>query len=77
MIRPLALLAALFTLPGLVACDAKPAPPAPAQKPAAPETSGKPAAPGTVIQYDCIPNYANWGGVTEAYWKRTGVRVPP
>jgi len=31
----------------------------------------------TVIQYDCIPNYANWGGVTEAYFKKTGVRVPP
>jgi putative spermidine/putrescine transport system substrate-binding protein len=30
-----------------------------------------------VIQYDCIPNYANWGGVTAAYQKRTGVRVPP
>ena len=30
-----------------------------------------------VIQYDCIPNYANWGGVTEAYHKATGVRVPP
>src|SRR5919106_1621531 len=31
----------------------------------------------TVIQYDAIPNYANWGGVTEAYFKKTGVRVPP
>jgi len=30
-----------------------------------------------VIQYDCIPNYANWGGVTSAYEKQTGVRVPP
>lgn len=30
-----------------------------------------------VIQYDCIPNYANWGGVTAAYEKETGVRVPP
>lgn len=30
-----------------------------------------------VIQYDCIPNYANWGGVTAAYAKETGVRVPP
>lgn len=30
-----------------------------------------------VIQYDCIPNYANWGGVTAAYQKETGVRVPP
>ncbi len=31
----------------------------------------------TVIQYDCIPNYANWGGVTKAYQKKTGVHVPP
>jgi hypothetical protein len=31
----------------------------------------------TVIQYDAIPNYANWGGLTEAYFKKTGVRVPP
>ena len=30
-----------------------------------------------VVQYDCIPNYANWGGVTEAYFKASGVRVPP
>ena len=30
-----------------------------------------------VIQYDCIPNYANWGGVTKAYLDKTGVRVPP
>lgn len=30
-----------------------------------------------VIQYDCIPNYANWGGVTALYKKRTGVTVPP
>jgi putative spermidine/putrescine transport system substrate-binding protein len=30
-----------------------------------------------VIQYDCIPNYANWGGVTDAYTKKTGVRIPP
>lgn len=31
----------------------------------------------TVIQYDCIPNYANWGGVTAAYREETGVVVPP
>lgn len=31
----------------------------------------------TVVQYDCIPNYANWGGVTALYLKETGVRVPP
>ncbi len=30
-----------------------------------------------VIQYDCVPNYANWGGVTALYQKETGVRVPP
>ncbi|HRI53923.1 MAG TPA: extracellular solute-binding protein [Pseudomonadota bacterium] len=32
---------------------------------------------GTVIQYDCIPNYANWGGVTALYKQKTGVTVPP
>jgi putative spermidine/putrescine transport system substrate-binding protein len=31
----------------------------------------------TIIQYDCIPNYANWGAVTEAYHKKTGILVPP
>lgn len=31
----------------------------------------------TVIQYDCIPNYANWGGVTALYKKVSGVTVPP
>jgi putative spermidine/putrescine transport system substrate-binding protein len=31
----------------------------------------------TVIQYDCIPNYANWGGVTALYKVKTGVTVPP
>ncbi len=30
-----------------------------------------------VVQYDCIPNYANWGGVTAEYLKETGVKVPP
>ncbi len=30
-----------------------------------------------VIQYDCIPNYANWGGVTALYKKLSGVNVPP
>lgn len=30
-----------------------------------------------VIQYDCIPNYANWGAVTALYEATTGVRVPP
>jgi putative spermidine/putrescine transport system substrate-binding protein len=31
----------------------------------------------TIIQYDCIPNYANWGGVTKAYQKKTGIQIPP
>ena len=35
------------------------------------------AADTTVIQYDCIPNYANWGGVTARYKTKTGVTVPP
>jgi putative spermidine/putrescine transport system substrate-binding protein len=30
-----------------------------------------------VVQYDCIPNYANWGGVTALYKKVSGVTVPP
>jgi putative spermidine/putrescine transport system substrate-binding protein len=30
-----------------------------------------------VIQYDCIPNYANWGGVTALYKQVAGVTVPP
>jgi putative spermidine/putrescine transport system substrate-binding protein len=30
-----------------------------------------------VIQYDCIPNYANWGGVTALYKRVAGVTVPP
>ncbi len=42
------------------------------------ETSlAKDMAEKVVIQYDCIPNYANWGGVTAAYQKKTGVRIPP
>ena len=36
-----------------------------------------PAQEKTVIQYDCIPNYANWGGVTALYKQKTGVTVPP
>jgi len=35
------------------------------------------AADDTIIQYDCIPNYANWAGVTAAYKAKTGVTVPP
>lgn len=30
-----------------------------------------------VVQYDCIPNYANWGGVTALYKQVSGVTVPP
>jgi putative spermidine/putrescine transport system substrate-binding protein len=30
-----------------------------------------------VVQYDCIPNYANWGGVTARYLEVAGVTVPP
>lgn len=40
-------------------------------------TATSPAADKVVIQYDCIPNYANWGGVTAAYQKATGVKIPP
>jgi len=40
-------------------------------------SAGLALAEQTVIQYDCIPNYANWGGVTKAYQKKTGVVVPP
>ncbi|MEO8216760.1 MAG: extracellular solute-binding protein [Acidobacteriota bacterium] len=35
------------------------------------------AAGDVVIQYDAIPNYANWGGVTALYKRTTGVIVPP
>jgi len=35
------------------------------------------AAEKVVVQYDCIPNYANWGGVTALYQQVSGVRVPP
>lgn len=35
------------------------------------------AAEKVVIQYDAIPNYANWGGVTALYKRKTGVTVPP
>lgn len=35
------------------------------------------AADRVVIQYDAIPNYANWGGVTALYKTKTGVTVPP
>lgn len=35
------------------------------------------AAEKVVVQYDCIPNYANWGGVTALYKQVAGVTVPP
>lgn len=41
------------------------------------EGAGDTTASDVVIQYDCIPNYANWGAVTALYEKTTGVRVPP
>src|SRR5271165_5240673 len=41
-------------------------------KAAAPTPQG-----GVVIQYDCIPNYANWGGITARYKQVSGVTVPP
>jgi len=40
-------------------------------------TGGDAATSDVVIQYDCIPNYANWGAVTALYERTTGVRVPP
>lgn len=39
--------------------------------------NGSPSGGRLVVQYDCIPNYANWGGVTALYRRLTGVRVPP
>ncbi|MBM4261603.1 MAG: extracellular solute-binding protein [Deltaproteobacteria bacterium] len=57
---------------GAIACGKKPEEKS-AEKPATTAATGE----KTVIQYDAIPNYANWGGVTEAYFKKTGVRVPP
>jgi putative spermidine/putrescine transport system substrate-binding protein len=42
-----------------------------------PPVASAPSELKTVIQYDCIPNYANWGGVTQAYYEQTGVTVPP
>ncbi len=46
-------------------------------RPAADASAEAPAGEGVVVQYDCIPNYANWGGVTALYERTTGVRVPP
>jgi putative spermidine/putrescine transport system substrate-binding protein len=44
-----------------------------AAAPSAAATAGE----QVVIQYDCIPNYANWGGVTALYKQVSGVTVPP
>jgi len=44
---------------------------------ALPAASAPAAEEKVVIQYDCIPNYANWGGVTALYKKVSGVTVPP
>jgi putative spermidine/putrescine transport system substrate-binding protein len=30
-----------------------------------------------LVQYDAQPNYANWGGVTNFFFEKYGVRVPP
>ncbi len=45
--------------------------------PAGEETAGEKTDAGVVVQYDCIPNYANWGAVTALYRETAGVRVPP
>ena len=64
-------MASLIASLSLAACGKKAEEKSSAENPAA--SHGE----QTVIQYDAIPNYANWGGVTEAYFKKTGVRVPP
>lgn len=64
--RPLALLAPLLVV--LVACGGEEA---------ASTGAAEAAASDVVVQYDCIPNYANWGGVTALYESVAGVRVPP
>ena len=56
---------------GLVACSPGGNAPAGGGSEAPAETSD------VVVQYDCIPNYANWGAVTALYEETTGVRVPP
>ena len=67
------LLGALIANLSLAACGKKAEEKSSAENPAADSATTE----QTVIQYDAIPNYANWGGVTEAYFKKTGVRVPP
>jgi putative spermidine/putrescine transport system substrate-binding protein len=44
---------------------------------AAPASPAAADAERVVIQYDCIPNYANWGSVTALYKRVSGVTVPP
>jgi putative spermidine/putrescine transport system substrate-binding protein len=67
--RLTATMAALLGTAGMIALIAAAAPPAAAATAASEEK--------VVIQYDCIPNYANWGGVTALYKKVSGVTVPP
>jgi putative spermidine/putrescine transport system substrate-binding protein len=57
--------------------DTSPAPSASAASAASTASSGAPTGATEVIQYDCIPNYANWGGVTALYKNRFGITVPP
>jgi len=67
----------LLILAALVAgCGAPPEEPSPGDASTAAE-GGAAEEGGIVVQYDCIPNYANWGAVTALYEERTGVRVPP
>lgn len=62
--------AALLLVAALAACGGR------GEERAASPAAAAPAS-DVVIQYDCIPNYANWGGVTALYEDLTGVRVPP
>lgn len=39
--------------------------------------AAKKAEGNQLIQYDAQPNYANWGGITAAFQRAYGVRVPP
>jgi len=66
------LVGTLVLLLGTLACS-------PAEKPAGSDQSADASAAKSdvVVQYDCIPNYANWGAVTALYEQTTGVRVPP
>src|ERR1700680_3574983 len=70
-----ALASGLAIASGFAATAPALAPPA-AAAPAAARTA-EPATEKVVIQYDCIPNYANWGSVTALYTTVSGVTVPP